>query len=229
MDRRALALRIAALVVGLAIFVGVFYAAVKPWQWPAGWGCLLVLVVGSAASDLVLRWKDPELLWRRGRLGTGTKTWDKICLSLFGLLYVAILIVGAVDSALSGWSTTMPAWLWPVGAVLYLLGQAVVTWCMVVNRFFEKTARIQTDRGHQVITAGPYSVVRHPGYTATIVGYNLGTALMLLSWWALVPTALAAACLIVRTALEDRMLRDELTGYADYAARVHFRLVPGLW
>jgi protein-S-isoprenylcysteine O-methyltransferase Ste14 len=205
-----------------------FYALVKPWDWPAGWGCLIVLFLGSAISNLVVWRKCPELLRQRGRFAEGTKTWDKICLSLFGLLYLATLVVGALDSGYYGWSA-VSAWLWPVGAVLYVASQAVLTWCMVVNRFFEKTARIQTDRGHTVVTSGPYRFVRHPGYAATILGYNVGTALMLLSWWALVPAALASVCLIVRTALEDHMLLNELPGYAAYAWRVRFRLVPGLW
>jgi protein-S-isoprenylcysteine O-methyltransferase Ste14 len=151
-----------------------------------------------------------------------------VCLSLFGLLFLAILAVGALDGGRYGWST-MPIWLWPLGAALYAASQAVATWCMVVNRFFEKTARIQTDQGHAVVQAGPYRHIRHPGYAATIVGFNFGTALMLGSWWALVPAVLASIVLVVRTALEDRMLLDELPGYRDYAGRVRFRLVPGLW
>jgi len=98
-----------------------------------------------------------------------------------------------------------------------------------VNRNFEKTARIQSDRGHAVVQSGPYAYLRHPGYAATIVGFNFGTALMLLSWWACLPAVLAMIVLIVRTALEDRMLVEELAGYRDYAARVRYRLVPGVW
>ena len=100
---------------------------------------------------------------------------------------------------------------------------------MRVNPYFEKTARIQKDRDQKVITTGPYCYVRHPGYIGTIVGYALAPPIMLGSWWALLPALLATLSLIVRTALEDRMLQDELDGYAAYAARVRFRLVPYLW
>ena len=88
--------------------------------------------------------------------------------------------------------------------------------------------RIQDDRGHTVATAGPYHYLRHPTYLATIVGW-LGTPPILESWWALIPAALAGAMMILRTALEDRMLHEELPGYADYARQVRYRLLPGIW
>ena len=99
---------------------------------------------------------------------------------------------------------------------------------MVVNPFFEKTVRIQTDRGHRVIDRGPYAYVRHPGYLG-FVGWILAAPLLLLSAWAVVPSFLAVLGIVIRTALEDRTLKLELPGYTDYAARVHYRLIPRLW
>ena len=98
----------------------------------------------------------------------------------------------------------------------------------VSNRFFSTMVRIQADRGQTVATAGPYRYVRHPGY----VGYSVsffGMALALGSLWALVPAVLMACLLVVRTALEDRTLQDELAGYTDYARQVRYRLLPGIW
>jgi len=200
--------RLLAIVVLVPVFVWGFFAVAGRWNWLAGWGCLAVVALGAGLSDLVLWRANPELLRQRATFGKGTKTWDLVCLSLFGVLFLAILAVGAV---------------------VYGASQAILTWCMVVNRNFEKTARIQTDRGHAVIQSGPYHYVRHPGYAATIVGFNFGTAFMLTSWLAFVPATLASVVLVVRTALEDRMLLDELPGYRDYAGGVRFRLVPGLW
>jgi len=220
--------RLVAIGVLVPLFVWGFFALAGRWDWLAGWGCLIVLAAGAVVSDLVVWRTNPELLRQRGTIGKGTKTWDIVCLSLFGVLYLAILVVGALDGGRYFWSATTP-WLWPAGAVLYAASQAVLTWCMVVNRNFEKTARIQSDRGHAVVQSGPYAYLRHPGYAATIVGFNFGTALMLLSWWACLPAVLAMIVLIVRTALEDRMLVEELAGYRDYAARVRYRLVPGVW
>jgi protein-S-isoprenylcysteine O-methyltransferase Ste14 len=88
--------------------------------------------------------------------------------------------------------------------------------------------RIQAERGHRVVTGGPYQYVRHPGYVGGIL-HHLAAPLVLGSPWALIPGALGAAALMARTALEDRTLREELPGYADYAQRVCYRLVPGVW
>jgi protein-S-isoprenylcysteine O-methyltransferase Ste14 len=99
---------------------------------------------------------------------------------------------------------------------------------MVTNRFFSATVRIQADRGHVVVDRGPYRYVRHPGYAGALA-FTLASPVALGSWRALIPAALTAAVLVLRTALEDRTLRAELTGYREYAGRVPGRLVPGLW
>jgi protein-S-isoprenylcysteine O-methyltransferase Ste14 len=111
---------------------------------------------------------------------------------------------------------------------IFVPGWALAIWSMVVNPFFEKTVRIQTDHGHRVIDTGPYAYVRHPGYVG-FVGWILSTPLLLASAWAFVPALLAVVGLVIRTALEDRTLHAELPGYAEYAARVRFRLIPGVW
>ena len=99
---------------------------------------------------------------------------------------------------------------------------------MVANAFFVATVRIQTDRNQMVISSGPYRYVRHPGYAGTIL-LHLAMPFMLNSLWALIPAGLIVLVLIVRTALEDKTLHDELLGYKEYAARVRYRLLPGVW
>jgi protein-S-isoprenylcysteine O-methyltransferase Ste14 len=100
---------------------------------------------------------------------------------------------------------------------------------MLVNPHFEKTVRIQRDRSHKVIDAGPYRIVRHPGYACVIPGFVLCPPLVLGSWWSFVPALAAVIVLVIRTALEDRTLRNELPGYKEYAQRVRYRLLPGVW
>ena len=100
---------------------------------------------------------------------------------------------------------------------------------MTVNPHFEKTVRIQDDRNHRVIESGPYRIVRHPGYTATLLGFVLATPLLLGSWWAFIPAILAMLCFIIRTVLEDLTLHKELWRYEAYAQKVRYRLLPGLW
>jgi protein-S-isoprenylcysteine O-methyltransferase Ste14 len=97
-----------------------------------------------------------------------------------------------------------------------------------VNKFFEPTVRIQTDRGHRVIDTGPYAIVRHPGY-AFGSGFFLGMPSALGSYWALIPAALVCPLLVLRTIWEDQTLREELPGYKEYAQRVRYRLIPGVW
>jgi protein-S-isoprenylcysteine O-methyltransferase Ste14 len=115
-----------------------------------------------------------------------------------------------------------------VGYVPFLAGLGLVTWAEAVNKFFEPTVRIQTDRGHRVIDTGPYAVVRHPGY----VGFTLlflGAPVCLGSVWALIPAIAASALLVVRTRWEDETLQAELPGYAEYARRVQYKWIPGVW
>jgi protein-S-isoprenylcysteine O-methyltransferase Ste14 len=211
----------------LLLFAGLFWVAGR-WDWIGGWAYVAAMVSGSAASDFVVWRRDPDVIRARARMGAGTKTWDKVCLLLYAALYLAILVVGALDAGRYGWSH-MPGWLMPVGIALVWLSQAVLAWCMIVNRYFEKTVRLQTDRGHTVIRSGPYAYMRHPGYAAAIAGYIMGVPFILGSWWAFVPALAASIVLVVRTVLEDRMLHAELAGYPDYAADVRYRLVPGIW
>lgn len=178
-------------------------------------------------SILVVR-KDPELARRRATFGEGTKRWDFVMLGLFGLTFLATLLVAAFDVG-NGWST-MEGWgWWIVGLLLFCIYTAILTWSMLVDTHFEKTVRIQTDRNHKVIDTGPYRIVRHPGYLGIIVGFILSAPFLLGSWWAFVPAATSAVTLIVRTVLEDRTLRNELSGYEEYSRRVRYRLVPGIW
>lgn len=220
--------RLVLIIAVVALFVWAFFAAAGRWDWIQGWAYLAFVVGGGAISDIILWRKNPDLLHRRGRIGEGTKTWDKVILSSFGLTSVLIMMVGALDAGRYHWSV-MTLWLWPVGAALFIIGQTILTWSMVANPFFEKTARIQTDRDHRVIDSGPYRTVRHPGYVGTIMGLVLGSPFLLGSWWAFIPAILTTFGLILRTALEDRMLMAELEGYKEYAERVPYRLIPYLW
>jgi len=101
-------------------------------------------------------------------------------------------------------------------------------WAMWTNRFFSSVVRIQTDRGHHVVQGGPYRLIRHPGYVGAILSV-LSTAVVLGSLWSLIPAGLTTVLVSVRTALEDATLQRELPGYAEYASKVRYRLLPGVW
>jgi protein-S-isoprenylcysteine O-methyltransferase Ste14 len=212
--------------VRLAVAAVVVFVLVRRLDWTLGW-----IYVGIFAATLainvacLLRW-NPVLLRRRGRLGKETKTWDIVWLVLFAPVVIAIYIVAGLEARDAPSSAPGAAWL--LGLAIYVPGWALVIWSMVVNPFFEKAVRIQTDHGHRAIDRGPYAYLRHPGYVG-FVGWMLSTPLLLASPWAFVPALLAVVCLAIRTALEDRTLHAELPGYAEYAARVRFRLIPGVW
>ncbi len=197
------------------------------WQWWRGWVLIGLLLIGRISSVPYLWRKNPEMMKRRGEFGAGTKTWDMVVLVPFGVTFLAVPVVAALDNQYR-WSQMSP-WLWFLGAGLYVFFVALITWAMAVNPHFEKTVRIQSDRNHHVIQSGPYGIVRHPGYTATILGLLLATPFLLGSWWAFIPAILSTVCLIIRTALEDRTLQKELPGYEAYTHKVRYRLLPGLW
>ncbi|MEJ2089981.1 MAG: isoprenylcysteine carboxylmethyltransferase family protein [Gammaproteobacteria bacterium] len=196
-------------------------------DWIAGWLYIAVAGINFAINLNYLNRVNPGIVEARTRLGRNTKAWDIVWSALYAPVFCSIYVVAGFDAVRYGW-TTMSPWLWPVGLALFVPGTALFSWAMGVNPFFEKTVRIQRERGHRVIDTGPYRYVRHPGYVG-FLSWCLATPLMLGSWWAFLPGALSAFGIIVRTALEDRTLRVELEGYEDYTRRTRYRLLPGVW
>ena len=214
-------------VVGMVlVFAVLLFVPAGRLDWRLGWIYLGIMAVYVTISWACLQRWNPELIAHRMRVGTGTKTWDKVWAALFAPLMIAVYVVAGLE-ARDGVSS-LPGAAWLLGLAIFISGSAMLTWSMVVNPFFEKTVRIQTERGHRVIDTGPYAYVRHPGYVG-FVGWILGTPLLLGSAWAFVPALLSVVGIVVRTALEDRTLQAELSGYPEYAARVRFRLIPGVW
>ena len=195
--------------------------------WRPGWVFVMVLVPAFATSALVLARVNPIIYRARSRFQPGTKGWDKALLAFMIPAMVAILPVAALDAGRLHWSH-VPFGLVILGYAAVLLGIALTGRAQAVNPYFEPGVRIQSERHQHVIDTGPYRFVRHPGYVAALLLF-FGMALALGSYWALVPAALSAALLILRTAWEDRLLQAELAGYPDYASRVRWRLVPGVW
>jgi protein-S-isoprenylcysteine O-methyltransferase Ste14 len=127
-----------------------------------------------------------------------------------------------------GWTVGFPVTAQLVGLVVCVLSYALLAWAMITNTFFSQIVRVQTDRGQTVVTHGPYRYVRHPAYIGMIL-FELAMSILLASWWSLLASGFGSILLILRTALEDRTLLAELTGYMDYARQVRYRLVPGIW
>ncbi len=196
-------------------------------DWLPGWYFIGFVGIAYGASALILARVNPAIYRARSRFQPGTKRWDLVLLWLMLPAMVAEVPLATFDAGRMAWSA-VPLSVVILGYVLLGAGIAVSAWAQAVNRFFEPGVRIQRERGQNVISSGPYAFVRHPGYVGALMMFA-GIALALASWWALVPAAWAGAVLILRTSWEDALLQAELDGYADYARRVRFRLVPGIW
>ena len=212
----------------MLILVLCLFLPAGTWAWTRGWLFLGVLLVSSIPLSLYLLRVNPDVIAGRVNRHERPRQWD----FLLGLLValpsmLAIPIVAALDDGRYHWSR-MPWWGCALGYALLLVGFAGLTWAQAVNKFFEPSVRIQTDRGHRVIDTGPYAIIRHPGY-AFGFAFFLGIPLALGSLWALIPAMLMSAFVVVRTILEDRTLQKELPGYKQYAERVRYRLIPGVW
>lgn len=209
-------------------FVGFLFVAAGRLDWIRGWIAVAMCIVGMTAVGLIAHHYNAPLLearakWRR----KDTKRFDKIILAIYLPLVLIQPAVAGLDAGRYHWSS-MPFALVYVGMILFAPAMVLIAWVMTVNPYAEASVRIQTDRGQTVITSGPYRFVRHPMYVGAILMY-LAMPLVWGSVWALVLSGAIAFLLILRTAMEDRTLRKELTGYEEYAARTRYRLLPGLW
>ena len=224
-DRRRLVLSVGS---SLLIFVLCLFLPAGTWTWFRGWLFFSVAVAASILISVYLRRVNPDVIAARVNRHDGTKRWDLLLGAIFGLpTMLAIPIVAALDDGRFHWFH-LQWWGCVLRYALLMIGMLDLTWAELVNKFFEPTVRIQTDRGHTVIDSGPYAIVRHPGYVSGFLVF-IGMPLSLGSLWALIPAVLACLLLVVRTIWEDRTLQDELTGYREYAQRVRHRLIPGVW
>ena len=207
--------------------VALFWSAGRLDWWPA-WAALAVMAVWIAATAIIVLHHNPDLLAERLGPRKGEKRWDAAIVPLMGLVTLVRYILAGLDQRY-GWTGGLPVAVQLVALALCALGNdALFVWATVANTFFSRVMRIQTERGHAVATDGPYRYVRHPAYAGAIL-YELAVPFLLASWPALVASGLSALLLVLRTALEDRTLQAELTGYADYARQVRYRLLPGIW
>jgi protein-S-isoprenylcysteine O-methyltransferase Ste14 len=228
----ALLRRLLQLGIAILIMAAILFLSAGRLDWVMAWAFLGIYTGGIVVNLLVMLAKDPalaaELAAERSEIRTDVKTWDKVLVPPITLLtHVVVLLVAGLNVRF-GWPPEVPVALQVVMLVVGTLGYALILWSMLTNTFFSAAVRIQEDRGHAVVTTGPYRLVRHPGYVG-LFAFTLAAPVALGSWWAIIPGGLAAILVIVRTALEDRTLQAELAGYKEYAARVRYRLLPGVW
>jgi protein-S-isoprenylcysteine O-methyltransferase Ste14 len=209
---------------GILIAMFVLAGRIDYWQaWV--WGGI---GIGIGLLSGVLFRRHSDLIEERVKPGPGVKWWDILFFAVYIPSLLAILAVASLDVGRFSWSPALPPSVYVVGYCLLLFSYGLPFWAMRTNRFFSSVVRIQADRGHHVVDKGPYRFVRHPGYVGGLT-YGVASAVVLGSLWALIPAGLMAISLMVRTALEDATLRRELSGYTEYAQRVKYRLLPGIW
>jgi protein-S-isoprenylcysteine O-methyltransferase Ste14 len=200
------------------------------FDWWQAWVYSLMIVAAGVGGRIWAESRHPGLLAERQDIEKiqSSKGWDKVLAPLMALsVSFPLVIVAGLDHRY-GWSHAFPLWLNVLGFILISFGYTFASWALAENRFFFSTVRIETNRGHVVCDSGPYRIVRHPGYAGNIPPL-LGIVLALGSVWTLIPATMALIIAVIRTSLEDRTLQEELPGYWDYARRVHYRLIPGIY
>jgi protein-S-isoprenylcysteine O-methyltransferase Ste14 len=211
---------------GLALTAAAVFIAAGRLDFWQGWVFLGLTAVTSVATGLSMR-HDPGLVAERIRPGKGMKWWDKGYFLLSTPLWSASVIIAGLDSGRHWGDDPAPA-VYVAALAAFVAGQGLFVWARAVNPFFSSVARIQADRGHTVCRKGPYRFCRHPGYLGGVM-FGLATPLVMGSYWALLPQAAAISLLVLRTGLEDRMLKRDLLWYTEYARDVRYRLIPGVW
>ena len=199
------------------------------WSWWQAWAFALVSILGFVISRALAARHHPDLLAERARSlqHKDAKSWDKVLAPLVGLGGGLVPIVAGVEARLV-WPPALALWVSVLSLCLLIAGYIFSSYALIENRFFSGVVRIQTDRNQQVVSSGPYRWVRHPGYASALLVY-LVIPLLLDSNWAFLPAIFLAVCTVIRTSLEDRTLQVELPGYREYAQRVRYRLLPGIW
>lgn len=209
------------------VLAGILFISAGRLDWLMGWVYMGVYGAIIVISALVVP-LDPGLIEERTQIKEGVKAWDKTIVVISSALYpLAILVVAGLDMRF-GWSPQISLALQIPALVIAALGYLISVWAMAVNKFYSRFVRIQKDRGHTVVSTGPYRYVRHPGYIGQII-FSLATPLALGSLWALIAGGLFGLLLVIRTALEDGVLQEELDGYNEYAEHTRYRLLPGIW
>jgi protein-S-isoprenylcysteine O-methyltransferase Ste14 len=212
---------------GLVVMGAALFWSAGRVDWWNAWAALAVMAGWSIATAVVILRTNPGLLAERLGPRKGAKPWDTAIMSILGLTQLVRYILAGLDQRY-GWTSGIPLAAQIGALIVCVLGYALFEWATASNKFFSQIVRIQSERGHVVVTGGPYQYVRHPAYCGAIF-FELAVPILLASWEAFITGVLGAILLILRTALEDKTLRAELAGYAAYARQVRYRLLPGVW
>ena len=201
------------------------------WRWWEAWVLIVMWVVYGAVMTHYLLQHDPILLAERLKLvpiHKEQKYWDKLLMSVFFIGGIGLYLIPGFDVMRYEWSEPLPEWMRILALLIHLPCFLLLGWVMRENTFLSQVVKIDKDRGHKVVTTGPYAVVRHPMYIVVII-LLFAVPVALGSRFALILAAFLTLLLIIRTNFEDRTLHEELKGYPEYAKQTRYRLIPGIW
>jgi protein-S-isoprenylcysteine O-methyltransferase Ste14 len=223
--------RIVQVLFTMIIAVGVIFICAGSWRFLWGWVYLGVSLISLAFGAAYVLRHNPQAINERGRPAEGQKGWDKILMLCYVPLFIGVYVVAGLDARFDWSGTTLssvPLWLHLLGIFFTFASAALTYAAMAHNKFLSMYVQVAGERGHLVATGGPYRYVRHPMYLSLVVSWP-ALALLLGSYFALLPGVLAALVIMIRTGMEDHTLQSELPGYIDYASQVRYRLLPGVW
>ncbi|NYZ76689.1 isoprenylcysteine carboxylmethyltransferase family protein [Candidatus Micrarchaeota archaeon] len=224
---KAVAKRGAQVLFSLVLMMALFFFFAGRLDLPLAWLYFGLYFVSLAINMMVFLKYNPEVVEARSEIIKGEmKWWDKLYVVLYMLFMFAIPVVCGIDA--HSQASAPGTWYYPAGVLLFVAGWSFTSWALVENKFFEGSVRIQKERGHTVVSTGPYAIIRHPGYAGMIVFYA-SMPLGLGSLYGLVPALLLAGAFVFRTHFEDEMLQKELKGYKEYAKKTRYRLIPFVW
>ncbi len=214
-------------IAGSLVFFLIIFVCAGRMDYLPGLIYLALGIVMTVLNYTVLK-PGSELLAERGKPGEGVKKWDKIILLFSFLFTIAMYAVAGLDSGRYHWSPDFHLILPIIGIICTVSGQLLFLTAQKQNKFFSSTVRIQSDREHTVCDTGLYKIVRHPAYLGSII-QAVGFPLLFESLWSIIPAALLVAIHIIRTFLEDKALKEELSGYLAYSGKIRYRIIPGIW
>jgi protein-S-isoprenylcysteine O-methyltransferase Ste14 len=210
-------------IVGLA-----FFTSAGQVNWPQVWVLLVLWALYFLIMYFVGSRVSPDMVLERAKgIQREGKVYERVVLPMYMVTFAGLAITAGVDVGRYGWSD-VPVWVEVAAFIPVLLAYILPIWATFSNPFAAGVMRIQEERGHHVISRGPYQFIRHPMYLGTMI-FGIFTPLFIGSWWALIPGFAMACVFILRTALEDRVLIEELPGYQAYAKQVRYRIFPGIW
>ncbi len=215
------------LLFSMGLFFALFFVPAGTLKWTEAWILIVFYLVSISGVVFWLKKNDPELLKERSQRKKNVKTWDRIFIFVYIFFLMIMLCLTGLDAVRFQWSH-VPLFLKIIGFLGFIPGFILGFWAMRENTYLSDTVRIQEDRGHKVCKTGPYRYVRHPMYIGVIIAM-LCFPFALGSYYALIPALIIVILFVFRTALEDKTLQKELSGYKEYTETVQFKLIPGVW